>query len=44
MDIYSQEGKKEIIERFTPRTKTLKNSTLAFIFGGTLAVCAELLR
>ena len=44
MDIYSQEGKKEIIKRFTPRTKTFKNAVLAFIFGGLLATCAELLR
>jgi stage V sporulation protein AC len=44
MDIYSQEGKKEIIKSFTPKTKTLKNSVLAFIFGGLLAMCAELLR
>ena len=44
MDIYSQEGKKDIIKRFTPKTKVLKNSALAFIFGGLLATCAELLR
>ena len=44
MDIYSQQGKKDIIRRFTPKTKTLKNSVLAFIFGGLLATCAELLR
>ena len=31
MDIYSQEGKKEIIDRFTPKTKVVKNSFLAFI-------------
>ena len=44
MDIYSQQGKKDIIKRFTPKTKTLKNSALAFIFGGLLTTCAELLR
>ena len=38
MDIYSIEGKKEIIKRFTPKTKLLKNSVLSFVFGG--AICA----
>ncbi len=44
MDIYSQEGKKEIIVRFTPKTKVVKNSFLAFIFGGFISMCAEFLR
>lgn len=44
MDIYSQQGKKEIVDRFTPKTKVLKNSFFAFIFGGFIATCAELLR
>lgn len=44
MDIYSQEGKKDIIDRFTPKTKVFKNSCLAFIFGGFISLCAELLR
>ena len=44
MDIYSNEGKKAIIERFTPRTKLLRNSSLAFIFGGLICLVGELLR
>ena len=44
MDIYTKEGKKEIIKKFTPKTKVLKNSSLAFLFGGFIAFCAELLR
>ena len=44
MDIYTKEGKKEIIKKFTPKTKVLKNSSLAFLFGGFIALCAELLR
>lgn len=44
MDIYSNEGKKEIIKKFTPKTKVLKNTMLAFIFGGLISLGAELLR
>jgi stage V sporulation protein AC len=44
MDIYSLEGKREIIKAYTPKTKVLKNSTLAFIFGGGISLAAELLR
>ena len=44
MDIYSNEGKKEIIKKFTPKTKVLKNILLAFIFGGLISLGAELLR
>ena len=44
MDIYSNEGKKEIIKKFTPKTKLLKNSFFAFIFGGALCVLGEILR
>lgn len=44
MDIYTKEGKKEIIKKFTPKTKVLKNSSLAFLSGGFIAFCAELLR
>ena len=43
MDIYTLEGKKEIIKRFSPKTKLLKNSFLAFIFGGAICLFAELL-
>lgn len=44
MDIYSNEGKKAIIARFTPKTKLLRNSSLAFLFGGSICLVGELLR
>lgn len=44
MDIYSNEGKKAIIDRFTPKTKLFRNSSLAFIFGGFICLTGELLR
>ena len=44
MDIYSLEGKKKIIDTYSPKTKVLKNSFLAFIFGGTISLIAEILR
>lgn len=44
MDIYSLEGKKKIIESYSPKTKVLKNSCLAFLFGGGISLVAELLR
>ena len=44
MDIYTLEGKKEIIKQFSPRTKVVKNSFLAFVFGGFICLGAELLR
>ena len=44
MDIYSLEGKKKIIDDFSPKTRLFKNSFFAFIFGGFLSLAAELLR
>lgn len=44
MDIYTNEGKKEIIRQFSPKTKVMKNSLSAFIFGGFISFSAELLR
>ena len=44
MDIYSSEGKKKIIENYSPKTNVLKNSSLAFIFGGLISLGAEALR
>lgn len=44
MDIYSLEGKKKIIDTYSPKTKVLKNSFLAFIFGGLISLVAEILR
>ena len=44
MDIYSLQGKKEIIKSFSPRTRVIKNCTLAFLFGGLICLIAEALR
>ena len=44
MDIYTLEGKKEIIKNFSPKTKVLKNSALAFLFGGAISTLAEMLK
>lgn len=44
MDIYSLEGKKEIIKNFSPKTRVVKNSIIAFLSGGVISLAAELLR
>ena len=44
MDIYSLEGKKKIIESYSPKTRVFKNSVSAFFFGGLISLIAELLR
>ena len=44
MDYTSKEGKKRLIDRFTPKTRVWKNLPLSFIFGGSVCVGAELLR
>ncbi len=44
MDIYTENGKKSLINQYSPRTKLFKNSVLAFIFGGTIALIGEGLR
>lgn len=44
MDIYSNEGKKQLIKRFTPKTKLLKNLFFAFVFGGFICLIGEILR
>ena len=44
MDIYSNEGKNALIDRFTPKTRLLKNSCLAFLYGGSICTLGELLR
>ena len=44
MDIYSDKGKKRLIERYTPKTKLFKTSALAFIFGGAICALGEGLR
>ena len=40
----TKEGKSSIIKAFTPKSKKLKNSTLAFLFGAMLCGSAEGLR
>ena len=44
MDMYSLEEKKQIIDNFSPKTKIVKNSVLAFLSGGAICLLAELLR
>ena len=44
MDIYTNEGKQEIIKKYTPKTRVIRNTVFAFIFGGFIVLCAELLR
>lgn len=44
MDYTSKEGKKKLIDRFTPKTKLWRNLPLSFIFGGTICLGAEGLR
>ena len=44
MDIYTNKGKQEIIKKYTPKTRVIRNTAFAFIFGGFIALCAELLR
>ena len=44
MDIYTKAEKTELIKKFTPRTKTFKTCTMAFIFGGIITALAEGLR
>ena len=44
MDVYSLEEKKQIIKEHSPKTKVARNSVLAFLVGGVISLCAELLR
>ncbi len=44
MDIYSEKGKKRLIKRYTPKTKLVKTSVLAFIFGGAICALGEAAR
>lgn len=41
MDIYTKSGKKQLIKKFTPKTKLLKTCTLAFVFGGLITGIGE---
>ncbi len=44
MDIYTEKGKKELIEKHSPKTKILKNCFFSFIFGGCICLIGELIR
>ena len=44
MDRYTQDGKKEIIERTSPRSRTAENVVKAFFFGGAICGAAEVQR
>jgi len=44
MKFQSNEERKALIEKHTPKSKKGKNAALAFIFGGTLCLIGELLR
>ena len=44
MDISTENAKKRLISKYTPKTKLLKTSVLAFIFGGLIAALGEALR
>ena len=43
MDISTNEGKKKIIKKHSPRSPILKNCILSFVFGGSICVFGELL-
>ena len=36
--------KKQLIEKYSPGSRLLRNSSLAFLFGGSIAVIGEILR
>lgn len=44
MDIFSENRKKKLIGRYTPKTKLFKTTALAFIFGGLISAVGEGLR
>lgn len=43
MDLSTNEKKKKIIKKHTPRSPIFKNCTLSFVFGGIICVLGELL-
>ena len=43
MDLYTSAGKKELIKRHSPRSRVVRNSLLAFIFGGVICALGECL-
>ena len=43
MDIYTAAGKKQLIKLYSPRSRVVRNSFLAFIFGGLISAVGECL-
>lgn len=43
LDVSTNENKKKIIKKHTPRSPIFKNCTLSFVFGGLICVLGELL-
>ena len=43
MDLYTSAGKKELIRRHSPRSRVVRNSLLAFMFGGVICALGECL-
>ena len=43
MDLYTAAGKKELIKLYSPRSRVVRNSSLAFLFGGTVCALGECL-
>ncbi len=43
MNLYTAQGKKELIKLYSPRSRVVRNSFLAFIFGGVISALGECL-
>lgn len=43
MDIYTSRGKKELIKLYSPRSRVIRNASLAFVFGGIICALGECL-
>ena len=44
MDIYTKEGKKRIISKSSPRSRVVKNTLMAALFGGSVCAAGEAMR
>lgn len=43
MDVYTTQGKKELIKLYSPRSRVVRNASLAFAFGGVICGFGECL-
>ena len=43
MDIYTTQGKKELIKLYSPHSRVVRNCALAFLFGGIISALGECL-